>query len=60
MERGLRKLPGSPIMTECTAAMVLMDLSGSPASRQSHASGQSGNAEALTLVKTAAPSLGDR
>ena len=33
---------GSPIMTECTAAMVLMDLSGSPASRVSHASGQSG------------------
>jgi len=32
---------GSPIMTECTAAMVLMDLSGSPASRVSHASGQS-------------------
>ena len=33
---------GSPIMTECTAAMVLMDLSGSPASRLSHVSGQSG------------------
>ena len=33
---------GSPIMTECTAAMVLMDLYGSPASRVSHASGQSG------------------
>jgi len=32
---------GSPIMTECTAAMVLMDLYGSPASRVSHASGQS-------------------
>jgi len=32
---------GSPIMTECTAAMVLMDLSGSPAGRISHASGQS-------------------
>jgi len=31
----------SPVMTECTAAMVLMDLSGSPAGRLSHASGQS-------------------
>jgi len=29
------------VMTECTAAMVLMDLSGSPAGRVSHASGQS-------------------
>ena len=36
---------GSPvIMTECTAAMVLMDLSCSPANRgrMSHASGHSG------------------
>ena len=31
-----------PVMSECTAAMVLMDLSGSPAGRVSHASGQSG------------------
>ena len=38
----LNQRTGSPIMTECTAAMVLMDLSGSPAGRVSHASGQSG------------------
>jgi len=37
----LNQRTGSPIMTECTAAMVLMDLSGSPAGRVSHASGQS-------------------
>ena len=45
--RKLFSLPrsGSPvIMTECTAAMVLMDLSCSPANRgrMSHASGHSG------------------
>ena len=47
---GIRKMfqmtrSGSPvIMTECTAAMVLMDLSCSPANRgrMSHASGHSG------------------
>jgi len=31
----------SPIMSECTAAMVLMDLYGSPVSRTSHFSGHS-------------------
>ena len=41
---------GSPIMTECTAAMVLMDLSGSPAGRMSHASGQSGMLLLLLLL----------
>lgn len=34
-------IPGQPIMSECTAAMVLMDLSGMQAGRVSHASGQS-------------------
>ena len=41
---------GSPvIMTECTAAMVLMDLSCSPANRgrMSHASGHSGRTQLL-------------
>ena len=41
---GLRRSGSPVIMTECTAAMVLMDLSCSPASRgrMSHASGHSG------------------
>ena len=41
---------GSPvIMTECTAAMVLMDLSCSPANRgrMSHASGHSGRRQSV-------------
>ena len=44
---------GSPIMTECTAAMVLMDLSGSPASRVSHASGQSGKRSCSCIILVA-------
>ena len=43
---------GSPvIMTECTAAMVLMDLSCSPANRgrMSHASGHSGRNQAAAV-----------
>ena len=41
---GIRRSGSPVIMTECTAAMVLMDLSCSPANRgrMSHASGHSG------------------
>ena len=46
---------GSPIMTECTAAMVLMDLSGSPASRVSHASGQSGKRSCSSILVASSP-----
>ena len=55
---GLRKMfqmtrSGSPvIMTECTAAMVLMDLSCSPANRgrMSHASGHSGRISTTSMI----------
>jgi len=49
----------SPIMSECTAAMVLMDLHGSPASRSSHLSGHSdGSSGQMSPSSSGVSSLG--